>query len=238
MKKLSEIDIGELVQDLQNIDANDLKKIGSAPMPVKIAAIVIVCIVVAVAGFFTFTKPQLDLLGAAEVKETELRGEFDKKSSKASNLEAYKQQLEDMRRSFGALLRQLPNKTEIETLLVDISQTAIASGLDIDYFKPEGLSPKEFYAEFPIKVRVTGRYHQFARFVSGVAALPRIVTLQNITINQPKDKKGVLLEMQMTAITYQYLDENDAAAQAEATAKDQGKGKTTGKDKKAGGNKK
>lgn len=218
MKKLSEIDIGELVQDLQNIDMNDLKKIGSAPMPAKIAAIVIVCIVVAIAGFFTFTKPKLDVLNLAEMKEMELRDEFDKKSAKASNLEAYKQQLEDMRRSFGALLRQLPNKTEIETLLVDISQTAIASGLDIDYFKPEGLSPKEFYAEFPIKLRVTGRYHQFARFVSGVAALPRIVTLQNITIGQPKDKKGVLLEMEMTAVTYQYMDENETAATAQPVA--------------------
>lgn len=238
MKKLSELDVGELIQDLQNIDINDLKKIGSAPLPAKVAAIVIVCIVVALAGFFTFTKPQLDLLSAAQTKEIELRDEFDKKSSKASNLEAYKQQLEDMRRSFSALLRQLPNKTEIETLLVDISQTAIASGLDIDYFKPEGLSPKEFYAEFPIKVRVTGRYHQFARFVSGVAALPRIVTLQAITISQPKDKKGVLLEMDMTAVTYQYLDENEIAAQAAADNKEKTKGKAKGKDKKAGGNKK
>lgn len=218
MKKLSEIDIGELIQDLQNIDINDLKKIGSAPMSAKIAVISVVCVVIAIASFFMFTKPQLKLLEMAELKESELRNEFDIKSSKASNLEAYKQQLEDMRRSFGALLRQLPNKTEIETLLVDISQTAIASGLDIDYFKPEGLSPKEFYQEFPIKIRVTGRYHQFSRFVSGVAALPRIVTLQNITINQPKDKKGVLLEMEMSAVTYQYMDETDAAAQTNVNA--------------------
>ena len=164
------------------------------------------------------TKPQLTELDIAKNKEQTLRTEFDFKSSKASNLEAYKQQLEDMKRSFGALLRQLPDKTEIETLLVDISQTAIASGLDIEYFKPEGLAPKEFYAEFPMKIRLTGRYHQFARFVSGVAALPRIVTLQNITIDQPKDKKGVLLEIQMTAITYQYMDENELAAQSQ-TAK-------------------
>lgn len=219
MKKLSEIDIGDLIQDLQNFDINDLKKIGAAPLPAKIAAIAVVCIALAVTGFFMLTKPQLQLLDAAEAKEVELRTEFDHKSSKASNLEAYKQQLEDMRRSFGALLRQLPDKTEIETLLVDISQTAIASGLDIQYFKPEGLNPKEFYKEFPIKVRVIGRYHQFARFVSGVAALPRIVTLQNITIDQPKDKKGVLLEMQMTAVTYQYMDENEAAAAAQPNTK-------------------
>ena len=216
MKKLSEIDIGELIQDLQNIDINDLKKIGSAPLSAKIAVIVIACAVVVATSFFMLTKPQLTELDIAKNKEQTLRTEFDFKSSKASNLEAYKQQLEDMKRSFGALLRQLPDKTEIETLLVDISQTAIASGLDIEYFKPEDLAPKEFYAEFPIKVRLTGRYHQFARFVSGVAALPRIVTLQNITIDQPKDKKGVLLEMQMMAITYQYMDESELAAQSQS----------------------
>ena len=218
MKKLSEIDIGELIQDLQSIDINDLKKIGTAPLSAKIAVIVIACTVVVATSFFMLTKPQLTELDIAKNKEQTLRTEFDFKSSKASNLEAYKQQLEDMKRSFGALLRQLPDKTEIETLLVDISQTAIASGLDIEYFKPEDLAPKEFYAEFPIKVRLTGRYHQFARFVSGVAALPRIVTLQNITIDQPKDKKGVLLEMQMMAITYQYMDESELAAQSQ-TAK-------------------
>ncbi|MBT8439801.1 MAG: type 4a pilus biogenesis protein PilO, partial [Gammaproteobacteria bacterium] len=119
----------------------------------------------------------------------------------------YKQQLDEMRQSFGALLRQLPNKTEIETLLTDISQTGISSGLEIELFKPEGLVPKDFYAEYPIKLKVTGRYHQFAQFVSGVAALPRIVTLQNIEI-QPADKdSGVKLSMELTAVTYQYLDE-------------------------------
>lgn len=221
MKKPSEIDIGELIQDLQNLDINDLKKIGSAPKSAKIVAISVVCVVVLIVGFVMFVRPQLTALNMAEAKEIELRAEFDSKSSRASNLEAYKQQLDEMRRSFGALLRQLPDKTEIETLLVDVSQTAIASGLDIDYFKPEGLSPKEFYQEFPIKVRVTGRYHQFARFVSGVAALPRIVTLQDIMIGQPKDKKGVLLEMQMTAITYQYMDESEI--QAAKAAKPEGK---------------
>ena len=114
-----------------------------------------------------------------------------------------------MKKSFGALLRQLPNKTEIESLLTDISQTGIASGLEIEYFKPEGLSPKEFYAEFPIKLRVTGRYHEFGKFVSGVAALPRIVTMRDIKISKAKESTGVLLEMEVTAVTYQYLDEQE-----------------------------
>lgn len=209
MIKLSEIDVGELIQKLNELDAEDLKKIGTAPTPVKIGAIILICILVAGLGFWFDTKPQIKALELAQKKESDLRIIFDLKQAKAANLEAYKQQLSEMKRSFGALLRQLPNKTEIETLLTDISQTGIASGLEIEYFKPEGLSPKEFYAEYPIKLRVTGRYHQFARFISGVAALPRIVTVQDISIKHPQNKKGVQLVMELTAITYQYLDENE-----------------------------
>ena len=207
--KLSEIDIGELIENINNLDIEDLKKIGSAPVGAKIAVIAFLSIIILATGLWFDTKPQLETLEKAEQKEIELRSIFDKKQSKAANLEAYKQQLVEMERTFGALLRQLPNKTEIETLLTDISQTGIASGLEIDFFKPEGLSPKEFYAEYPIKLRVTGRYHQFARFVSGVAALPRIVTLHDISIKHPKDKKGVRLVMELTAVTYQYLDEDE-----------------------------
>jgi type IV pilus assembly protein PilO len=206
--KLSEIDIGELIDNINNLDADDLKKIGSAPIGAKIAVISFFSIAVLAAGLWFDTKPQLAALEVVEKKEIELRTTFDHKQSKAANLEAYKQQLIEMERTFGALLRQLPNKTEIETLLTDISQTGIASGLEIDFFKPEGLSPKEFYAEYPIRLRVTGRYHQFARFISGVAALPRIVTLQNISIKHPENKKGVRLVMELTAVTYQYLDED------------------------------
>lgn len=209
MSKLSEIDIGELIEKLRELDADDLKKIGTAPTPVKAGVIILICVLVAALGLWFDTKPQINTLELAEKKEVDLRLVFDKKQAKAANLEAYKQQLDEMKRSFGALLRQLPNKTEIETLLTDISQTGIASGLEIEYFKPEGLSPKEFYAEYPIKLRVTGRYHQFARFISGVAALPRIVTVQDISIKHPQNEKGVQLVMELTAITYQYLDENE-----------------------------
>ncbi|VAW57161.1 Type IV pilus biogenesis protein PilO [hydrothermal vent metagenome] len=202
LAKLNEI-------DLSNVDINDIKKIGSAPTPVKAILILFICLAAGGAGIFFDTKPQLEVLETAEKKEQELRVTFDEKQSKAANLEAYAQQLEDMKQSFGALLRQLPNKTEIESLLTDISQTGIASGLEIEYFKPEGLSPKEFYAEFPIKLRVTGRFHQFGKFVSGVAALPRIVTMRNIKILKPKSKSGVQLEMEVTAVTYQYLDEQE-----------------------------
>jgi type IV pilus assembly protein PilO len=201
LSKLNEI-------DLSNIDVNDIKKIGSAPTAVKAIIIVLICLIVAGAGLFFDTKKQLEELEKKEKQEASLRETFDEKQSKAANLEAYSQQLDEMKKSFGALLRQLPNKTEIESLLTDISQTGIASGLEIDYFKPEGLAPKEFYAEFPIKLRVTGRYHQFGKFVSGVAALPRIVTMRNISIKKAKDS-AVLLEMEVTAVTYQYLDEEE-----------------------------
>lgn len=201
LSKLNEI-------DLSNIDVNDIKKIGSAPTAVKVIIIVLICLIVAGAGLFFDTKKQLEELEKKQKEELSLRTTFDEKQSKAANLEAYSQQLDEMKKSFGALLRQLPNKTEIESLLTDISQTGIASGLEIEYFKPEGLAPKEFYAEFPIKLRVTGRYHQFGQFVSGVAALPRIVTMRNISIKKAKDS-AVLLEMEVTAVTYQYLDEEE-----------------------------
>lgn len=225
LSKLNEIDIGELIGKLNELDIEDFKKIGSAPTPIKIFVIVLACLIVLGLGIWQITMPQLEKLETAEKKEMELRTVFDKKQSKAANLEAYKQQLDEMKRSFGALLRQLPNKTEIETLLTDISQTGIASGLDIDYFKPEGLSPKEFYAEYPIKLKVTGRYHQFARFISGVAALPRIVTVQDISITHPEKETGVRLVMELTAITYQYIDEAESTAPAKTKAKPKAKGK-------------
>ncbi len=196
---------------LEDIDVEDLKKIGSAPVYVKAIIIAVLCVLAAAAGYFFDTTQQLEILKASEQKEQSLRKIFIEKQSKAANLDAYKQQLEEMRTSFGTLLRQLPNQTEIETLLTDISQTGISSGLEIDYFKPEGLRPKEFYSEYPIKLKVTGRFHEFAQFISGVAALPRIVTVQDIQI-QPADKNsGVKLSMELRAVTYQYLDEKEEA---------------------------
>ncbi len=199
--------------NLNELDINDLKNIGTAPMIVKSILIIVLCVIVVTAAYFTITTPQLDKLTKAEKEETTLKATFDEKQAKAANLEAYKQQLDEMRQSFGALLRQLPNKTEIETLLTDISQTGISSGLEIELFQPEGLSPRDFYAEYPIKLKVTGRYHQFAQFVSGVAALPRIVTLQDINIEPASKEAGVKLVMEVTAVTYQYLDEEDEGVQ-------------------------
>ena len=194
------------INKLNEIDINDLKLIGTAPWLVKSIIIAVLFVIIIVSGYFVDTTPQLDALNIIENEETSLKQTLDKKQSKAVNLQAYIQQLDDMRQSFGALLRQLPNKTEIETLLTDISQTGISSGLEINFFQPSGLNPKEFYAEFPIKLKVTGRYHEFAEFISGVAALPRIVTLRNISIKQAKS--GSKLTMELTAVTYQYLDES------------------------------
>jgi len=205
------MDLSEI--NLNDLDVEDLKKIGTAPLLVKVAIIIILCIGLAVAGYFLDTTKQIAELDKVIAEEQQLRNIFTGKQAKAANLEAYKQQLEEMRTSFGTLLRQLPNETEIETLLTDISQTGISSGLEIDYFKPEGLRPKEFYSEYPIKLKVTGRYHEFAEFISGVAALPRIVTIQNIAINPSDLKEGEKLTMELTAITYQYLDESAEVAE-------------------------
>lgn len=192
---------------LEDLDVNDLKQVGTAPLPVKIGIVVVLCIALAVAVYFLDTTKQKAELEKVIAEETQLRNIFIGKQAKAANLEAYKQQLDEMRASFGTLLRQLPNETEIETLLTDISQTGISAGLEIEFFKPEGLRPKEFYSEYPIKLKVTGRYHEFAEFISGVAALPRIVTVQDIAISPADPKGGVKLNMELTAITYQYLDE-------------------------------
>ncbi len=205
------MDLSEI--KLEDLDINDLKKIGSAPLAIRIAIIIVLCISLAAAGYFLDTTKQQVELEKVITKEQDLRHIFTGKQAKAANLEAYKQQLEEMRISFGTLLRQLPNETEIETLLTDISQTGISAGLDIDYFKPEGLRPKEFYSEYPIKLKVTGHYHEFAEFISGVAALPRIVTVQDITVKPAGPKSGLKLTMELTAITYQYLDESEEGAE-------------------------
>ena len=223
------------INDLSNLSVDDLKKIGTAPLIVKIPIILVLCVALAVAVYFLDTTKQQIQLDKVTAEEQSLRQVFTTKQSKAANLEAYKQQLDEMRTSFGTLLRQLPNQTEIETLLTDISQTGISAGLEIEYFKPEGLRPKEFYSEYPIKLKVTGRYHEFAEFISGVAALPRIVTVQNIAIS-PAAETGVKLNMELTAVTYQYLDES--AAQKDDDEEPKGKKGKKGKkakkkDKKA-----
>lgn len=187
--------------DLNNLDVNN---IGSWPLPAKAIAIAFICAVVAGLVYWYDTQDQIQALQAAQKKEQELKSTFEKKQVKAANLEAYKAQLDEMRQSFGAMLRQLPNKAEVADLLVDISQTGLAAGLEFELFKPEPEIAKDFYAELPVTIRVNGRYHEFGDFISGVAALPRIVTLHNISIKP--GGKGGKLTMEVVAKTYRYLE--------------------------------
>ena len=204
---------------MKDIDLNnlDFSNVGAWPTAVKIALIIIVCAAVAVAGFFLDVKKQIEKLERAEKQEVTLKQEFETKQAKAVNLDAYKQQLTEIEESFGAMLRQLPSKTEVEGLLVDISQTGLASGIEFQLFRPKGERFIEFYAELPISMKMTGSYHEFGNFVSGVAALPRIVTLHDISITD--DKQSQNLTMEVTAKTYRYLDEAEIAQQKKDKSK-------------------
>jgi type IV pilus assembly protein PilO len=165
------------------------------------------------AWYYFDTQEQLTRLETAERREQDLRRTLESKQKKAANLEAYRQQLAEMQESFGAMLRQLPDKTEVAALLVDVSQTGLAAGLEFELFQPVGEAPKDFYAELPIKIKVVGDYHEFGTFISGLAALPRIVTIHDVSIGPRGDgKKGEdvnagPLVLQATAKTYRYLDE-------------------------------
>lgn len=191
--------------ELKNVN---LANIGTSPLWVKVLLIGVICIAILFAGYWLHHKNQLESLKGVQAKEVELKSTFENKAEKAANLDLYKVQLEEMRRTFGTLLRQLPSKTEIPALIVDISQTGLASGLEIELFKPSPESRKEFYAEKPISLRVKGDYHQFGAFASEIAALPRIVTLHNITLT-PSSKDNNDMTMTATAKTYRYLEEDE-----------------------------
>lgn len=200
---------------MKDIDLNDLdlSKIGSWPLPVKAGVVVVLCALVLALGWFLDTKGQLETLDRVQHKEADLKRTFEQKQAKAANLDAYRQQMAEMKQSFGAMLRQLPSKTEVDSLLVDISQTGLASGVQFKLFKPTAERKLEFYAEQPIDIEVTGTYHQFGDFVSGVAALPRIVTLHNLAVS---GSKGGKLTMKLEAKTYRYLDEDELAQRKKA----------------------
>jgi type IV pilus assembly protein PilO len=198
-----------LVDELKSLDVND---VGRWPLVFRAAVIAIVFVVVIGVGvWFFIVKDKAPLLARAEAEELNLKQVFENKQKKAANYDAYKAQLAQIEQSFGTMLRQLPGETEIPSLIVDISQTGLASGLQERLFQPQPEIPKDFYAEKPIKIRLTGGFHEIANFVSGVAALPRIVTLHNITITPEKADKGSenydQLSIEVTAQTYRYLDE-------------------------------
>ncbi len=222
--------------DLKNLE---LQNIGNWPVLAKVGAIALACAGILGAAWYFDTQKQRDELIQAEAKETGetgLRKTFEIKQQKAANLEALQQQMKEMAQSFGDMLRQLPNKTEVAALLVDISQTGLASGLEFDLFQPQKEQPSEFYAELPIKIQVAGDYHELGEFVSGVAALPRIVTEHDIIIvKDTKKEKGTEGELTMTATakTYRAMDEEEE--QSSEGAKPAGAAKRAGGAKPAGG---
>ncbi len=200
--------------NLEELNDLNLDNMGVWPAPVKIGAVLLLCCLVGFGWYHYDTKDQLNALSKMEKTEQELRRKFEMNQAKAANLEAYKRQLEEMKESFGAMLRQLPNKTEVADLLVDVSQTGLAAGLEFQLFDPVAELPKEFYAELPIQLRVVGSYHQFGEFISGLAALPRIVTIHDVKMSAAGGKAGKgsarseqRLVLMATAKTYRYLDE-------------------------------
>jgi type IV pilus assembly protein PilO len=194
-----------VVEELKSLDIND---VGRWPFVFRAAVIAAVFVGVSMAGvWFTIIEDKAPLLERAEQEEQEFKLTFENKQRKAANYDAYRAQLQQIEQSFGTMLRQLPGETEIPSLIVDISQTGLAAGLQEKLFRPEPEIPKDFYAEKPIRIRLSGGYHEIANFVSGIAALPRIVTLHNIDITREDNSTFDRLSIEVTAKTYRYLEE-------------------------------
>ncbi|MBL8271830.1 type 4a pilus biogenesis protein PilO [Steroidobacter sp.] len=201
------------VEQLRDLDPNDPSR---WPLPYRLGAIALIFVFAAsLMGYFMAWKSQKPELDSARDQETQLLQTLEQKARKAANLDAYKAQLAEMEQSFGAMLRKLPNKTEVPNLLTDISQQGAGAGLDQQLFQPEAQVNKDFYAELPIKMRLTGSFHSIGAFVSGIAALPRIVTLHDVQITPVKEgaANNDQLQLNVTAKTYRYLDDEEQAAQ-------------------------
>lgn len=208
-----------ILDDLRNVDFSDL---GSAPVSVRYLLLSVLLILILVAGFFLFIEDKKIELEQSRQQQLALMSDFESKQQKAANLEAYEQQLADMQELLQTMFRQLPSKTEMDKLLVDVSQTALGAGIDVQLFEPQAESFQDFYAERPILVRMLGDYHEFGEFVSGVAALPRVViltmhdiALKRATANQSRygDSEGRLV-LEGRVKTYRYVDEEEVAARA------------------------
>ena len=196
------------LDQLRSLDPRD---VGRWPLAVRGFFILLIFMVTAGFAWYMFVwNDDRPILEKAEADELDLRSQFENKQQRAANLDAYRAQLGEMERSFGAMLRQLPGKTEVPNLLVDISQTGLAAGLQEKLFQPGTEQSKGFYAELPIKIRLVGNYHEFGTFVSGIAALPRIVTLHDIQITPVSGEKGGYdnLTMDVTAKTYRYIEDD------------------------------
>ncbi|KAA9131268.1 type 4a pilus biogenesis protein PilO [Marinihelvus fidelis] len=205
-----------MLEDLRNTDFSD---IGSATPAVRAFLLVLILVVLLVAGYFLLVKEKTEVLERVEQQEFALRSDFEEKQRKAANLPDYEQQLEEMQELLETMFRQLPGKTEMDKLLVDISQTALAAGIDVQLFEPLAEVQQDFYAERPISIRMMGNFHEFGEFVSGVAGLPRVVilTMHNVSLRRATGSAAaegrLILEGQVK--TYRYLDENEIS-QAQA----------------------
>ena len=196
-----------IVEELQSLDIED---VGRWPALFRFAVIALVFVgFLAMGIWFTIIKDKRPELERAQEDEVQLKLTFENKQHKAANYDKYKAQLAQMEQSFGTMLRQLPGETEIPSLIVDISQTGLAAGLQEKLFVPRAEIPRDFYAEKPINIRLSGGYHEIGNFVSGIAALPRIVTLHNITITPETAGIYDVLSMEVTAQTYRYLDDEE-----------------------------
>jgi len=189
----------------------DFEAAGTWPLPVKVATVVIICVAVAFANYYYITTDQLTELDQLVAKEKSLKTSFEIKQKKAVNLQDYRDQLAQIEDSLGEMIKQMPTKAEVANLLVDISQTGLASGLEFKLFKPSGEIRKDFYSELPIHIEVVGKYEELGLFVSGLASLPRIVTVHDVSISPNKDKK---LTMKTVVKTY-----NEGSQSNKKTAK-------------------
>ena len=197
--------------DLKALDPNN---IGNWPLAPKLGLLLIVLIGIVFAGYWFDWQGQLEELEKSQNKEEQLRQVFLDKKKQAVNLEIYRKQLSEIGQSFGTLLKQLPNKSEMDALLTDINQAGLGRGLQFELFRPAAQETvSEFYAELPINIRITGNYHELGAFASDIAKLPRIVTLNDININPSKEGT---LAMDAVAKTYRYLDEDEIAKQKQA----------------------
>ncbi len=198
---------------LDDLNSLDLKTLADWPLPSKLVALTLLTIAIVAAGWWFDWRGGMETIEAAKQKETELRGVFATKKNQAINLDAYRKQLTDIEQAFGALLKQLPNKQEMDALITDVNQAGLGRGLQFELFRPEAETVSEFYAETPIRVKVTGGYHDVAAFVSDVSKLSRIVTLHDIAMEPSKD----LLNMDATVKTYRYLDDEEVIARKQQT---------------------
>jgi type IV pilus assembly protein PilO len=195
---------------LEDFNQLDLKNLGSAPFPVKVVLLTLIFLVLVGGGYWFLWQPALEELDQAKNKETELRGVFMAKKKEAINLPIYKQQMADIERTFGELLRQLPDKTQMEGLLKDVNAAGLEVGLEFDLFRPGAEQPAEFYITKPISIRVVGGYHQLGAFAQNIAKMPRIVTLEDLTITPVAGGKEGMIGVNATAKTFRYIESGAA----------------------------